>query len=94
MTPLQLTLFIEACTRACPFADLPSNNRMPVHQECMDELEVLGLVETRGGPPETRRYHSTDKGRAYLHFLCNLPMPTSQWAVAGMDGLTYSEGTC
>lgn len=91
MTPLHLQLFIDACTLACPFAEFPSNNKMPLHQEYMDQLEQLGLVETRGGPPEMRRYHPTEMGRAYLHFLCNLPMPVSKWAVTGMDGLTYSE---
>jgi len=91
MTPLHLQLFIDACTLACAFAEFTSNNQMPVHQEYMDDLEKLGLVVTSGGLPEIRRYHPTEKGRAYLHFLCNVPMPVAQWAVAGMDGLTYQE---
>jgi hypothetical protein len=83
MSPLQLSLFIDACTSACPFDELPSNNHMPVHQECMDELEEMGLVTSSGGLPEVRRYHSTDKGRAYLEFLCSLPLPVSSWSLPG-----------
>jgi len=83
MSPLALQLFIDASTMACPFAEYPSNNNMPIHQECMDMLEQAGLLETQGGPSETRRYTSTAKGRAYLQFLCSLPFPVANWTLAG-----------
>lgn len=83
MTPLELHLFIDACTLAGQFAEYPNNRGMPVHEASMDMLEEMGLVETRGGPFTTRRYTPTAKGRAYLQFLCSLPLPVSNWTLPG-----------
>lgn len=83
MSPLALHMFLDAATSAGPVRDYPNNNGMPVHTECMDMLEEMGLVQTSGGPFESRIYTPTEKGRAYLQFLCSLPLPVSNWTLPG-----------
>lgn len=85
MSPLQLHLFIDACTMTGTVSEYPNNNHMPVHQELMNNLEESGLVSTIGGPFEDRRYTPTEKGMAYLQFLCNLPLPVVTWKIPGLD---------
>lgn len=85
MSPLQLELFIQAGTLACKVGELPSYRRgTVVHKACLDELESFGLLSlTDGETFEDRRYRATEKGTAYLQFLCCLPLPVSNWTIPG-----------
>lgn len=86
MSPLQVQLFIDACVCAGPvriYSNYTSGT--VVHKTCLDELACMGLLvePDEAETFEDRIYRPTEKGRAYLQFLCSLPLPVSNWTIPG-----------
>jgi hypothetical protein len=78
MTPLQITMMLHYYAIAAPYAQHePEHAISPAVRSQTQDLADAGLIE----PSSTSGsgWRSTDKGKAYVEMLCDLPVPVCKW---------------
>ena len=77
MTPLSIDILMRCYWSPEPIEDLD----YPSQQEVIRDFLADGMIEATG---EVGRFTVTEKGRAHVEQLCNLPYPVAVWM--GGDG--------
>ena len=78
MTPLQIKMMLHyyACTN--PYAEHePFHAKAPAVVEQREWLVADGLLKVE--PSIDATFVITERGRAYVDFLCGMPLPISKW---------------
>lgn len=84
MTPLQLTMLLHYYSIAEPYAlRQPEHANSPVVKDQRMGLmnEGLLLVSDITGS----EYKVTEKGKAFIEALCNMPLPVCKWVIPSKD---------
>jgi hypothetical protein len=80
MTPLQIQMMLHYYALVGPYAgDDYRHANSPAVLSQRTELMVLGLLDTDGSRPSG--YCVTDRGRAYVLALCDMPLPVKTWVM-------------
>jgi len=86
MTPLQIEMILHFHCSAEPWPRLGA----PACSEAIRIFQEEKLVEV---PTNIDNVVLTEKGRAYVKFLCMLPLPMATWGIPGSFQFSMPEGS-
>lgn len=86
MTPLQIEMLLHFHCHTDPWPRLDA----PACSEAFRMFQQEKLIET---PTNIDRPVLTERGRAYVAFLCMLPMPLATWGIPGPFQFALPEGS-
>ena len=72
LTPLHIEIMLHYACTSSPFPRLGA----PACAEYAQQLYVEGLLMDDGAG-----FKATDKGKAWIHYLCEVPFPIQQWVL-------------
>lgn len=80
MTPLQINMLLHFYGRAAPWTEWHS-----AQKEAFDYFVGEQLIEPndKGGWNLDAPFKLTERGVAYVRFLCALPLPVANWTIPG-----------
>lgn len=74
MTPLQINMLLHFHCCADEFPNITA----PAQVEAKQMFEREGLIKWADG-----RTQLTERGEAFVKFLCSMPLPVASWAIPG-----------
>lgn len=79
MTPYEIGIMLHIYTRAGPFSDSGIPSDAPIFSSTLDALSGAGLIE--GSTTTDHGFSATSRGRAYVEFLMQMPLPEQEWVL-------------
>jgi hypothetical protein len=85
MTPLQIEMILHfhCCADPWPRHEAPA---------CIEAVRMFQNEKLIEVPTDFDRVRLTEKGRAYVEFLCMLPLPMVTWGIPGPFQFSIPEG--
>lgn len=79
MTSLQLQMILHYHTRPTPYAQHePEHANSALVRDQRVDLENKDLLEYNA---TDQTWHTTERGKAYVEFLCAMPLPVTKWVM-------------
>lgn len=80
MTPFEIDILMHYCCSPEDHSVVSSNP--PIWRETLARFVSEGLLEIPDNPSEySATYKATDRCRAYIKGLCNVPLPVQKWVM-------------
>lgn len=83
MTPLQIDILLNYYTTPVEYGRADDNFGAPAVQEAINWMIGANLLENCKS--ELGSYRTTDRGKAYVDGLCNMPLPVQKWYVPSKE---------
>lgn len=79
MTPFEIVLMLEVSYRVDMRDSVHWGSQ--IYEQTLEKFVSLGLIE--GVPQDEKSPKLTDRGKAYIHLLQCMPLPTANWSLPG-----------
>lgn len=77
VTPLYIEIMNHFYCRASRF----ERDEAPACRSAISSLVAAGMIEPYPNDGDDRQFIATEKGRAWIDFLCEVPFPVTKWVL-------------
>lgn len=92
ITKLNTPVTVEVLLHCYVSPNLHPRHDAPSVRQAFKDLSEAGLIAPDDKKPLSGIYHTTDRGDAHVHQLCNLALPSQAWV--GANGKLIDKPIC